>query len=142
MQFDPNNKIVKLCAEGMNAEGELEKARKLFQQAWNEATTDFERFIAAHYVARHQDTVADKLKWDELSLNAALNVTDEAIQAALPSLYLNIGKCYEDLMDIDKARKQYELAQSWATYLSNDGYGEMIKSGIKNGLERVKELSM
>lgn len=139
MQFDPNNKIVKLCAEGMNYEGELEKARKLFQQAWDEATTDFERFIAAHYVARHQDSVADKLKWDELSLDAALNVADETIKAALPSLYLNIGKCYEDLMNIDKARKQYALAQSFAAYLPNDEYGKMIKSGIQHGLERVKE---
>jgi rifampin ADP-ribosylating transferase len=43
----------------------LEEASKLFLQAWNEATNDFEKFIAAHYVARHQQNVPDKLKWLE-----------------------------------------------------------------------------
>ena len=28
---------------------------------WNDATADYEIFIAVHYVARHQKTVADKL---------------------------------------------------------------------------------
>jgi hypothetical protein len=57
MQFDPNNNIVKLCTQGMSLEGEgkKEEALKLFQQAWDEATHDFEKFTAAHYVARHQN---------------------------------------------------------------------------------------
>lgn len=56
MQFDPNNHVVKPCANGMDKEGQgkLEEASSLFFQAWNEATNDFEKFTAAHYVARHQ----------------------------------------------------------------------------------------
>ena len=67
MQFDPNNKIVKLCAEGMEMEGKgkQEEAGKYFLQAWSEATNHFEKFTAAHYVARCQKSVADKLKWGE-----------------------------------------------------------------------------
>jgi rifampin ADP-ribosylating transferase len=45
----------------MEVKGNPEEASKLFLQAWNEATTDFEKFTAAHYVARHQKSVADKL---------------------------------------------------------------------------------
>ncbi|ULT26009.1 hypothetical protein KUH03_03290 [Sphingobacterium sp. E70] len=54
MHFDPNNHVIKLCTQGMDIEGRPEEASKLFMQAWHEATKDFERFIASHYVARHQ----------------------------------------------------------------------------------------
>ena len=62
MEVDPNNNVVKLCTQGMGLEGEgkPEEARELFIKAWNEATNDFEKFTAAHYVARHQKSVSDK----------------------------------------------------------------------------------
>ena len=62
MEFNPNNKIVKLCLQGMKLEdeGKPAEASALFLQAWNEATKDFEKFIAAHYVTRHQTNIADK----------------------------------------------------------------------------------
>lgn len=137
MLFDPNNHVVKLCAEGISVEGEEDKALQLFQKAWNDATNDFEKFIAAHYIARHQKSVTDKLIWDKIALSAALKVNDEAIKVHFPSLHLNIGKCYEDLKDLGKATKNYQLALFYANYLPNDGYGNMIKSGILNGLERI-----
>lgn len=141
MQFDPNNKIVQLCAQGMEMEGkgEPENAGKLFIQAWNEATNDFEKFTAAHYVARHQKSIADKLKWDEMALNLALKINDENVKGALPSLYLNIAKCHEDLNDLQNAGINYNLALSYSNLLPDDGYGNMIKGGIINGIERVKK---
>jgi tetratricopeptide (TPR) repeat protein len=140
MQFDTNNKIVKLCAQGMTleGEGEKEKAFKIFQQAWNEAMNDFEKFIAAHYLARHQETIADKLKWDETALQLALKINDETVQGIYPSLYLNIAKCYEDLNDFENAKKNYDVALSFINLLPDDGYGNMIRGGIINGIERVK----
>jgi rifampin ADP-ribosylating transferase len=51
----------------MEEKGKPDEAVKLFLQGWNEATNDFEKFIAAHYVARHQKTVSDKLEWLETS---------------------------------------------------------------------------
>jgi len=138
MQFDPDNPIVKLCAEGMNVEGEPEKALLYFQRAWDEATTNFERFIAAHYLARQQPTVAEKLKWDETSLELALTVQDEPMQDVYPSLYLNIGKGYEDLGDFNRARHHYRLAKRFADTLPNDGYNNLIRTGIQNGLSRVR----
>lgn len=141
MNFDPNNEIVKLCIQGMELEVkcEVEEAHKLFMQAWNQATNDLERFISAHYIARHQKSVADKLKWDEMALDFALKINDKTIEASYSSLYLNIAKCYEDLQDFAKAKANYQSAFSFSNSLSNDGYGNMIKSGIKNGLERVSQ---
>src|SRR3954471_6071162 len=101
MEFDPRNKVIKLCVEGMAMEEKTkpEEASKLFLQAWNEATNDFEKFTAAYYVARHQKNVSGKLKWLETSLQFALKINNETVEGALPSLYLNISKCYEELSD-------------------------------------------
>lgn len=90
MIFDPNNKVVLLCAEGMALEGQgrPENALKLYEQAWSIATNDFERFTAAHYVARQQAEIVDKLKWDNTALSFALKIPNEEANATLPSLYL------------------------------------------------------
>jgi hypothetical protein len=143
MHFDPENRVNKLCAQGMLSEGEgkPEEASKLFQQAWNDATNDREKFTAAHYVARHQKSVADKLKWDEAALNLALKIDEEDIKGAYPSLYLNIAKCYEDLNEFDMAHENYLSALNFTTFLLDDGYGNMIRGGINNGIERVQPKS-
>ena len=123
MEFDPRNNVIKLCVQGMAMEekGEPEEAGRLFLQAWNEATNDFEKYIAAYYVARHQGNVPDKLKWLETSLRFALKINDEAVNAAFPSLYSNIAKCYEDLNDLASAKKNYELAGSFTNDPSDNG---------------------
>jgi len=141
MEFDPNNNVVKLCAQGMDMEGKgkPEEASKLFLQAWNEATNDFEKFTAAHYVARHQKNVNDKLKWDEIALQLALKINNDTVKGTFPSLYLNIAKCYEDLNDLDNAKKNYDLALSFANLLPDNGYGNMVKGGIMKGIARVTE---
>jgi tetratricopeptide (TPR) repeat protein len=140
MQFDPNNNVVKLCAKGMECEGQGRKkeALELFQQAWNESTNDFEKFTSAHYVARHQETIEDKLNWDQTALQLALKMNDDNLRGVFPSLYLNVAKCFEDLNDFTNAKKNYQLALSHVSLLPNDGYGNLIKAGIMNGIERVK----
>src|SRR5215218_632064 len=115
MEFSPSNNVIKLCVQGMGMEdkGKPEEAGRLFLQAWNEAIDDFEKFTAAYYVARHQENVRDKLKWLETALRFALKINDEAVKAAFPSLYSNIAKSYEDLGDLENAKKNHELANSF-----------------------------
>lgn len=114
MEFDPNNPIVKLCLQGMAMEnkGNHEDARIIFLQAWNEATDDFEKFLAAHFVARHQQSPADKLHWHETALKLALTINNDAVKSALPTLYTNIAKSYEDIGDAYNTTRNYELANS------------------------------
>jgi len=140
MQFEPDNNIVKLCAQGMDLEGEgkNEEAAKVFRQAWELAVDDKEKFTAAHYIARHQKSVDDKLAWDEIALNLALNIKDDSVKGAYPSLYLNIAKGYEDLEEFEEATKNYDLALTYVNFLHQDGYGKMIKGAIANGLERIR----
>ena len=141
MNFDPDNKVVKLCARGMELEGEGKSAEaaKKFEEAWNIATNNHEKFTAAHYVARHQKDILNKLKWDKTALNCALKIEGKEIKDIYPSLYLNVAKCYEDLNDVTNAKKHYELALNYTAYLPDDGYGKMIHSGILNGLKRISE---
>lgn len=123
MEFNPNNIVIQLCIQGMDMEGKgmPEEAEKLFLQAWNEAANDFEKFTAAHYVARHQKSVADKLKWYEIALQCALKVNDHAVKDAFASLYSNIAACYEDLGDFDNAQKNRELATASTSTPSDNG---------------------
>lgn len=123
MEFNPANHVIQLCIQGMELEekGKPEEASSIFLQAWNESTNDFEKFTSAYYVARHQETVRDKLKWLETSLQFALKINDVTVSGAFPSLYLNIAKCYEDLNDPERAKKSYELANSYSRNPSDSG---------------------
>src|SRR6187399_1522887 len=107
MEFNPNNNVIKLCIEamGMEEKAKPEEASRLFLQAWNEATNDFEKFTAAYYVARHQKNVSDKLKWLETALQFVLRINDPSVAGAYPSLYSNIAKCFEESGDLDNAKK-------------------------------------
>ncbi|MCB9276932.1 MAG: NAD(+)--rifampin ADP-ribosyltransferase [Lewinellaceae bacterium] len=123
MEFSPNNNIVKLCLQGMAMEekGKPEEASKLFLQAWKEGTNDFEKFLAAHYIARHQKNISGQLKWLETALQFASKINDDTVQSAYPSLYLNIARCYEDLNDPDNAKKNHDLANSFREKPSDKG---------------------
>ena len=114
MEFNPNNNVVKLCMEGMEMEGKgkPEEATRLFLQAWDQATNDFEKFLAAHYVSKHQKSVGERLRWLETALQFALSSNNDAVQGVLPALYSNIATCYEDLSDPDNAKKNHDLAIS------------------------------
>jgi len=136
MEFNPNNNVVKRCISGMalEDEGKPAEAAILFQQAWDEAANDFEKFIAAHYVARHQKNVPGKLKWLETGLQLALKINNDSVNSAFPALYLNIAKCYEDLGDAENAKKNFELATSFKNNPSDKGpFYHGTKADLKIG---------
>ena len=123
MEFSANNPVVKLCLQGMGMEERAmpEDSGKLFLQAWEGATQDFEKFISAYFLARHQKAVPDKLKWLGTALRIALKMNDDAVKSALPLLYSSIAKCYEDLNDPGQAQKNHELATSFKDTPSDQG---------------------
>jgi len=141
MHFNQENEIVRLCAKGMEMEGKGQpaEAAQLFSEAWEKAKDDVEKFTAAHYVARQQPDVAGKLTWDMLALQHALQIKDDTVKAVLPSLYLNVGKCYEDLCEFEKAALYYQAGLSCQSFLPDDGYGQMIGRGLQAGMQRVAE---
>lgn len=137
--MDASNPVFALCIDGMKAETErrFADARRLFEDAWAAATDDFEACVAAHYVARHQDRPEAALHWNQLALQRADAVGGERVQGFYPSLYLNLGKSYEDLGDHDQARQCYERAAGDLDSLPEGPYRDMVERGIVTGRERV-----
>lgn len=137
--MDANNPVVRLCAEGMDLEraGRRDEAALVFTQAWEQSSDDYERCIAAHYVARAQTTPADNLRWNLESLEYADAIQDGRVHGFYPSLYLNIGWAYEDLGNRDEARKYYQLAETRLESLPEGAYRETVRDGIERGLQRI-----
>jgi tetratricopeptide (TPR) repeat protein len=141
MQLDPNNPVVRLCIEGMACEqkGEFAKARALFEKAWADSADAFDACVAAHYVARHQDTPAEGLRWNKIALDRALEADAEAVRGFFASLYLNLGKSHEDLGQLAEAGEFYRLAQATIDVLPEGAYRDMVTDGVTRGLERVAQ---
>jgi tetratricopeptide (TPR) repeat protein len=141
--IDPQNPVVRYCAEGMEREqeGRHEEALRLFMLAWNQSKDAFERAIAAHYVARHQITPEGALHWNQESLINADAVGDDRVQGFYPSLYLNMGKSHEDLGNLKDARRFYALAADRIGCLPESPYGDMIRRGVMNAMQRTSNSS-
>lgn len=71
---------------------------------------DYEFCIAAHYVARFQETPEEKLRWNLEALNRAEAGSDDRVNELYPSLYLNLGQSYELLGNQEEAGRYYDLA--------------------------------
>ena len=138
--MDPENPVVKLCAEGMQAEAQHrnDDARRLFTQAWEAAQDDYDACVAAHYLARQQDTPQDTLKWNQESLARADAVGDERVCDFYPSLYLNLGFSHEVLGNRAEARRYYELAAEKTAVLPEDSYGDLVRNGVAEALKRTQ----
>lgn len=110
--MDTNNPIIQLCIQGTFAEFEkrTDDARALYQQAWDLHADDYEACIAAHYLARFQDTPKEALHWNQVALEHADAVSDERAREFYPSLYLNLGRSHEILGNQEEAQRYYDLA--------------------------------
>lgn len=110
--MDTTNPVIQLCIQGALAEFEhrIDDARVLYQQAWDLHADDYEACVAAHYMARFQDTPEETLRWNQIALERANAVSDERVTEYYPSLYLNLGRSLEVLGDQMEAQRYYELA--------------------------------
>ena len=110
--MDTNNPVIKLCIAGSQAEFEKRAADacRLYRQAWEAVSNDYEACIAAHYMARCPELPEDVLRWNQEALDRANVVADERVQEFYPSLYLNMGASYEKLGNLVEAQRYYRLA--------------------------------
>ncbi len=141
MNLDPNNPVVRHCVSGLACESEhrFEDALALYMRAWNESRDDFERCIAAHYVARHQKTVTDALAWNLEALSRAKAVEHSRVREFYPSLYLNIGRSYEEAGDQTRARESYLQAAATLNVVPPGPHRDLVTGGVERGLERLGE---
>jgi len=140
MNMETDNPVVRLCAEGMQAEmeGRTEEAREMFEQAWHARRDDFDACVAAHYLARHQDHPQATFEWNREALMRARAVGDDRMQSFYPSLYLNMGHSCEQLGDLSEARRYYGLAAAQLDEVPDGPYKEIVRGGIAGGYKRTE----
>ncbi|MGW2839241.1 hypothetical protein ACWCWD_15750 [Streptomyces sp. NPDC001493] len=134
--MDPDNPVIALCAQGMQAEAEGRDAdaARLFEQAWESAADDYEACVAAHYLARHQPTPERTLHWNRECLHRADLVGDERVAAFYPSLHLNMAKAHQDLGEPDEARDNFRLAAARIGAVPPGPYADWVRVAVAEGL--------
>ena len=130
MDIDPNNPVVALCAAGMAIEGDADAARKLFEQAWDARTDDYDASIAAHFIARHHTNEDDRLRWNALAVEHAERIDDDRARALMASLYLNLADSLRTTGDNAAATQTVMRARGHLEDLPEDGYRSFVELGI------------
>ncbi|GGZ30136.1 hypothetical protein GCM10010387_24570 [Streptomyces inusitatus] len=134
--MNPENPVVRLCARGMRAEaeGRADEAAGLFLRAWEAAEDDYEACVAAHYLARHQPTAEETLRWNQECLDRADRVGDERVRPFYPSLHGTMGRAWLDLGDAVRARAHFEAAAARLDDLPPGQYAEWLRLCVARGL--------
>jgi hypothetical protein len=137
--IDPDNPVARLCAEGIGREAQHRHtdALALYQEAWDLHTDHYEACIAAHYLARQQETLQESRHWNRIALDSALAARPEQVVSLLPSLYLNLGWSHEVLDEPGQARRLYQEGAACLQALPAGPYTDTVRDGITRGLERT-----
>jgi hypothetical protein len=110
--MDLSRRSVALCAEGTQAEfeGRVDDARRLYAEAWGAAEGDYDRCVAAHYVAHLEPDAAEQLRWNALALEHAAGADQTLVAPFYASLYVSLGRSYELAGAPAQAQRYYALA--------------------------------
>lgn len=130
MNIDPDNPVVALCAAGMAVDGDSSAALPLFEQAWLARRDDYDACIAAHFVARHQATPEETLRWNALAVHHAERVPDGRAAEFLPSLYLCLGDALANLGRYTEATDAASAGRAHLADVPNGGYRDFVMNGI------------
>lgn len=138
--LDAENPIVILCmeAEAARVEGDLDRARALLRQAWEDAATPWERAVAAHYVAGVQAMPAGAHHWHRTAMDEARLAEAEdagSVVELWPSLHLAFAASLEGVGSPERAAEAYRDALAAARLLGEPGEGHV--RAAEDGLRRL-----
>ncbi|PRZ42209.1 tetratricopeptide repeat protein [Antricoccus suffuscus] len=150
--MDEPELIMARLAEGVDLahQGDRGAARQRLAELWTEVGEDgdaLHRCAIAHSMADLQDDPKDELVWDLRALNAADLISDARVREAshaqsvaqfYPSLHLNLADVHRRLGDPEQARRHLKLGYECASTLPDDGYGQLIGSGLDRLAERLQ----
>ena len=103
----------------------------------------YAKIFLAHSLADVQEHPEDELAWDLRALAFMAELTDQVAvergnrggrNALLPSLHLNLAVDYRRVGDDVSAQRHFELGRAHLDALSDDGYGDSIRSAFAEGL--------
>jgi hypothetical protein len=139
----------RILAEIGDVTGDLEGRRQRFQALWDEvggSGDPLHRCILAHYMADLFEDATASLLWNQRSLDAARELSDDRLRAALPdqtvsgflpSLHLNLAQDYERLGLPAAARRHLSSARAGFAALPEGGYSAMIQRGVARLEEKL-----
>lgn len=138
--LDSDNPIVLLCAEAeaVRLEGNLDRAREVLRQAWEDASTPWERAVAAHYIAGVQPLPAGSHHWRRTAMDEARLAEAEdpdAVRDLWPSLHLAFAASLESVGSPERAAEAYRDALAAAQALGPEGEGYV--RAAEDGIRRV-----
>lgn len=122
--------------------GDATTARRELLTLWERigvAGDPFHRCTLAHYLADLYDNPAEALIWDTRALDAADALTDDrarrhhsslSVAGFYPSLHLNIADNLRRSGAFDTAAEHLHLAQQHTAALTDDAYGDTIRTAI------------
>ncbi|RLT38310.1 MAG: hypothetical protein DWI58_15555 [Chloroflexi bacterium] len=138
MTPDANQPIVRLCmaAQERQVAGDLDGARALLRKAWADASTAWERAVAAHYVAGVQPLAAGQHHWHRTAMDEArlAEAEDaESVRELWPSLHLAFAGSLEGVGSPERAAAAYRDALDVARGLgpSAEGYVRAAEEGLR-----------
>lgn len=104
------SKTTQLCLAGIQAEfgRRLDEARGLFREAWELAQDDYDKAMAAHYLAHLEQDLIQVHAWNLIALKHA-ELAPRA-KTFFGSLYVNLGNSFEKLGNLTEAEHYYTLA--------------------------------
>lgn len=107
----------------MNLEelGKLKEAEIVFEKAWHSANNDFEKFLAAWFLARVQPAASGRILWYERALELAEIFGGDAVKSALPLLHTKLAGCYNESGNIETASLHQERAKSFKSHPTDKG---------------------
>jgi hypothetical protein len=103
----------------------------------------YAKVFLAHSLADVQQNPEDELAWDLRALAFMHDLTDQQAldrgnpggkNALFPSLHLNLAVDYRRLGDDVNARRHFEVGQAYLDALSDDEYGDSIRSAFAEGI--------
>lgn len=86
----------------------MDDARRLFEEAWEAATDDYEASIAAHYVGHLEPDPQEALRWNLVALDRGR--LDDRAGEFMGSLLVSLGGAYDAIGDAVEAERYYTLA--------------------------------
>ncbi|HMM95555.1 hypothetical protein [Phycicoccus sp.] len=136
-----------VAAVGQALGGDREGGGERMRVAWEATGPDdhAQRCVLAHYLADLEPTLEAEVGWDERALAEFAHVgADELAPVGIPSaagmapsLHLNLADGYRRSGRPADARRHLEAAEAEAGTLADDGYGEMLRGGIRRLRERL-----
>ncbi len=115
----------------MEAEGDPAAAHALFVQAWEARRDAYDACIAAHYLARHQPSLAMELHWNRVAVEEAGRVEDGRAEPLLASLYLNLADSHRRAGDPERSSAAAELADAALAHLEPGGYRDFLAMALR-----------